>query len=62
VHFGLGDATKVDQLTITWPSGLVQELADVAADRHIRVQEGDGQVATLPLASAGRPSARGAAK
>jgi hypothetical protein len=40
VHFGLGDATKVDRLTIRWPSGKVQELIDVAADQHILVDEG----------------------
>jgi hypothetical protein len=40
VHFGLGDAAKVDKLTIRWPSGKVQELTDVPADRHIVVDEG----------------------
>lgn len=40
VHFGLGEATKVDHLTIRWPSGKMQELTDVAADQHILVDEG----------------------
>ncbi len=40
VHFGLGKAAKVDHLSITWPSGLVQELVDLPADRYIRVTEG----------------------
>jgi hypothetical protein len=40
VHFGLGDATKVDKLTIRWPSGKVQVLTDVPADQHIVVDEG----------------------
>src|SRR5262249_22785314 len=40
VHFGLGEATKVDRLTIRWPSGKVQEFTDVVADRHILVDEG----------------------
>jgi hypothetical protein len=39
VHFGLGDATSVDRLTIRWPSGRVQELRDLPADRHIVVDE-----------------------
>jgi hypothetical protein len=39
VHFGLGDATRVDHLTIRWPSGKVQELADLAADRHVVIDE-----------------------
>ncbi len=47
VHFGLGKAPKLDRLTINWPSGLVQEFKDIAIDRHIRIDEGNGQVATL---------------
>lgn len=39
-HFGLGQASVVDRLTIRWPSGLVQELTDLPADRHIVVSEG----------------------
>jgi hypothetical protein len=39
-HFGLGDATRVDRLAVRWPSGLVQQLADVPADQHIVVTEG----------------------
>jgi hypothetical protein len=40
VHFGLGSAPKVDRLTIRWPSGVVQDLKDLAVDRHIMVDEG----------------------
>jgi hypothetical protein len=40
VHFGLGDATTIDRLTIRWPSGTVQELTDLAADRHVVIEEG----------------------
>jgi hypothetical protein len=40
VHFGLGDATAVDRLTIRWPSGKVQELTGVAGNRHVVVDEG----------------------
>jgi hypothetical protein len=40
VHFGLGDATAVDRLTIRWPSGKVQELTGLAGNRHIVVDEG----------------------
>jgi hypothetical protein len=39
VHFGLGNADRVERLTIRWPSGKVQELRDVKADRHIVVDE-----------------------
>src|SRR5437867_1751094 len=40
VQFGLAKAEKVDRLKILWPSGLVQELVDLPADRYIRVTEG----------------------
>ena len=39
VHFGLARARRVDSLRIQWPSGRVQTLKDVAADRLIEVQE-----------------------
>jgi len=39
VHFGLGAADRVERLTIRWPSGKVQELTDLAGDRHIIVDE-----------------------
>ncbi len=40
MRFGLGQATMVTRLTIHWPSGVVQELADIPVGRHIRVVEG----------------------
>jgi hypothetical protein len=58
VHFGLGDANKVDRLTIRWPSGARQELAHLAADRHIVVEEGkdgDAAVETIPPGETIRP-------
>jgi hypothetical protein len=39
VHFGLGDARKIDRLTIRWPSGTVQTFEDLAADRHVVIAE-----------------------
>ncbi len=44
LHFGLGSATKVDQIEIRWPSGAVEKLSNVAAGQSIRVREGDGIV------------------
>ncbi len=49
VHFGLGDAETVERLTIHWPSGTIQEIRDLAADRHILVHESDGSVETLAV-------------
>jgi hypothetical protein len=39
VHFGLGDASKVDRLTVRWPSGTVQIFEDLAAGRHVVITE-----------------------
>lgn len=41
---GLGTATKVDWVEITWPqpSGRVERLADVPIDRYVRIVEGKG--------------------
>jgi hypothetical protein len=41
-HFGLGDATNVTTLRIEWPSGIVQEFQDVAADQHLTMVETQG--------------------
>ncbi len=41
VHFGLGDATRVD-LEIRWPGGKVQTLKGVAANQVIEVDEDRG--------------------
>src|SRR5262249_54569679 len=39
-HFGLGEATRMDRLTIRWPSGKVQELTNLTANTHIVADEG----------------------
>jgi len=39
VHFGLGSNQSVEVVEIRWPSGIVQELKDVAADRVVKVKE-----------------------
>jgi hypothetical protein len=38
-HFGLGSNKSVDLVEIRWPSGITQELRNVAADRVHKVQE-----------------------
>lgn len=43
-HFGIGDATSVDELVVKWPrSGIVQTFRNVAADRIIEITEGVNQ-------------------
>jgi len=39
VHFGLGKDASVDLVEIHWPSGIVQELRNVPADRLLQVKE-----------------------
>jgi hypothetical protein len=39
LHFGLGDAAKVDHLTVAWPSGATQELKDVPANQILTIKE-----------------------
>jgi hypothetical protein len=42
-HLGLGKATRIDSLTIRWPSGNLQELGPIASvDRTIVVGEAGG--------------------
>ncbi len=50
VLFGLGDAKKVDRLTIRWPSGEEQVLTDLAVNRHVEIREGDDHAADFPAA------------
>ncbi len=38
-HFGLGDATNVTTLRIEWPSGIVQELSNIAANQILTITE-----------------------
>jgi len=39
VHFGLGPDSKAQIVQITWPSGIVQTLENIDADRILRVTE-----------------------
>ena len=38
-HFGLGEASEVDSLTIRWPGGRVQTLTDVPVNQVLQVTE-----------------------
>ena len=44
LHFGLGDVARADVIQVRWPSGVVDRLTNVAADRVIVLQEGVGEV------------------
>ena len=40
LHFGLGDAEAIERLVVHWPSGQVDEYADLAVDRDLVLVEG----------------------
>jgi hypothetical protein len=39
VHFGLGQEDKISSIEIRWPSGIRQELKNVAADQFLKIDE-----------------------
>ncbi|MCB0703666.1 MAG: VCBS repeat-containing protein [Saprospiraceae bacterium] len=39
LHFGLGQETMIDKMTITWPSGTVNIIEDVAGDQFLQIDE-----------------------
>lgn len=45
-HFGLGDATKVDELRIRWPNGASQRVVNVPVDHHVVVRQTHAPKAT----------------
>ena len=42
VHFGLGDATRVERIDVRWPDGQIETIRDVPADQILTVTEGRG--------------------
>jgi hypothetical protein len=48
IHFGLGDADRVDRLVVRWPSGLEEEYVDLAARQIHTLTEGEGAVLGAP--------------
>jgi hypothetical protein len=52
VHFGLGQASKVELLEIRWPSGQVDTMKDVQPNQLIFVKEGTGIVRTMQFPAA----------
>lgn len=39
LHFGLGNDTRINRLTVTWPSGIVQTVPDLPVDRRFTITE-----------------------
>src|SRR6185369_7656863 len=49
VHFGLGDQTTIQRLSVEWPSGQIQTFTDLEVDRKFIITEPAGPA--LPPAS-----------
>lgn len=47
LHFGLGDASRVDSLRIIWPDQTTQLLTGVKANQLLTIKEGDAENAAL---------------
>ena len=55
IHFGLGASAVASSIEIHWPSGIVQTLTDVKADRQIQVDEPIPSGALNPAINAHQP-------
>jgi hypothetical protein len=48
LYFGLNDTTRVDTLTVRWPSGLIERFENIDAQRLVHITEGS-DMKMLPL-------------
>jgi hypothetical protein len=39
VHFGLGNASRIDRIRVRWPNGNTEEFPGTQADRFIALKE-----------------------
>ncbi len=46
LHYGLGSAEQIDEITIHWPSGQIDAIQNVKSDQFILIREG-GELETL---------------
>lgn len=49
LHFGLGKQSRVDQITVRWPSGAAEQFPGAAADSLVLLVEGSGVPKIMPL-------------
>jgi hypothetical protein len=54
VHFGLGEATTIRRLTVTWPGGELQTFENLPADRRFTITEPADAMRTEPGQSINR--------
>ena len=48
--FGIAQATKADAIEVYWPSGAVDKVSAIDADKVLTIKEGSGIVAQKPFA------------
>ena len=48
LHFGLGDATRIEAIEVRWPSGRVDRYTGLAADAAYLLREAQSEVGPLP--------------
>ncbi|WP_298780643.1 FG-GAP-like repeat-containing protein [uncultured Polaribacter sp.] len=44
IHFGLGNSSIVDEITVTWPSGVTETYNNIPANSTIKIKENNGYV------------------
>jgi hypothetical protein len=52
--FGLGAATKVSGIEVTWPDGKTERVPGTAADQALTIQQGRGVIKAVPLKASRR--------
>ena len=48
LHFGLGAADHVDEITVRWPSGRVDKTGTENANQELIIKEGQGVTGRIP--------------
>jgi hypothetical protein len=49
LHFGLEKRTKIDSIEVRWPSGVVDKVANLNANRILTIKEGQGVIEQKPF-------------
>ncbi len=56
LHFGLGQANKVDKVTVRWPDGKSQVLTNISVNQRIVLNQSDANVVIPPFRPAASPT------
>jgi hypothetical protein len=47
VHFGLGESNQIDEIEVTWLSGMVESYSDIEANQIVGIKEGSGLITSI---------------